>query len=159
MTTRAIKQSLFYGCWKEAGHFLFSITGGRVRDPLVENLSPELHIDGSLAPKVFRGAVTCLFLITDNVARRRAEHGAEECPEGQFLRHVLPSGFTAIAFWDRNQGDTRPGCNSNFLLFGEHTSEVMLTEFRKHFPHVVENLDNAGVALVEVFPTRAISTP
>ena len=26
-----------------------------------------------------------------------------ECPQGQFLLHHLPNGFTAIAWWDRTQ--------------------------------------------------------
>jgi hypothetical protein len=73
-----------------------------------------------------------------------------ECPQGQFLRHVLPNGFTAIQWWDRCQGDGRGACNSTVLLEGTHTTPEMLEALYAHFPHVAENLKRAGVQLVEV---------
>ena len=73
----------------------------------------------------------------------------KEYPQGQFLRHKL-NGFTLIAWWDRNQGDSRDGCNSNFIWEGEHTSEEMVAEFRKLFPTIAKNLDDANIELVEI---------
>jgi hypothetical protein len=75
-----------------------------------------------------------------------------ECPQGQFLLHHGVHGYTLIQWWDRCQGDTRGACNSSILLEGDHTSEEMLAALREHFPHVLANLERAGVALVEVTP-------
>jgi hypothetical protein len=57
----------------------------------------------------------------------------EECPQGQFLRHVLDSGYTAISWWDRTQYDKRGAINSTILLEGEHTSDEVLAAGREHF--------------------------
>jgi hypothetical protein len=63
---------------------------------------------------------------------------------------VLDTGYTAISWWDRNQGDTRGACNSTVLLEGTHTADEMVAALREHFPHVAANLAKAGIELVEV---------
>lgn len=86
------------------------------------------------------------------VANWRAARGIGGQPSngGQSLLHHLDTGFTAIQWWDRCQGDTRGACNSTVLLEGKHTAEEMLAALREHFPHVLANLEKAGVKLVEV---------
>jgi hypothetical protein len=80
------------------------------------------------------------------------DYDSSEYPQGQFLVHHLDSGYTAMAWWDRCQGDTRGACNSTILLEGRHTAEEMLAALQKHFPHVLANLEKHGVKLVEVNP-------
>lgn len=79
-------------------------------------------------------------------------YNASECPQGQFLRHTF-HGYTLLQWWDRCQGDKRGACNSTVLLEGEHSTEEMLAALKEHFPHVLANLEKAGVQLVEVFAT------
>ena len=55
-----------------------------------------------------------------------------------------------MQWWDGNQGDTRSNCNSTILVKGEHTAEEMLAALHEHFPHVAQNLEKAGVKLVDV---------
>ena len=130
------------------------------------------HLDGALAPRTHQrtGKITCNWHMAVTRRRRdarddRREGGgapapispaplwgpahSDECRQGMFLRHVLPNGFTAIQWWDRNQGDSRGACNSTVLLEGTHTTEEMLAALGQHFPHVLENLRKAGVELVE----------
>ena len=75
---------------------------------------------------------------------------SEEYPQGHFLIHHLDNGFTAMAWWDGNQGDERGACNSTILLEGKHTAEEMRAALHEHFPHVEANLKKAGVKLVDV---------
>ncbi len=81
--------------------------------------------------------------------RDQDRYNATECPQGQFLRHRFGK-WTLIQWWDRCQGDKRGACNSTLLLEGEHTTEGMIAALKEHFPHVLENLEKAGVELVEV---------
>ncbi len=156
----------FFGCWNVAGHYLWWPSGQFVRDrareylPILHeedtrqmHLSPRVHLDGSLAPKRYEKlhepGISCYAKRPD----KRHFYNGEECPQGQFLRHVLDyedGRYTAISWWDRCQGDTRGACNSTLLLEGAHTSEEMLAALAEHFPHVVNNLWRAGVNLVEV---------
>jgi len=115
------------------------------------------HLDGTLAPKRWRwrhgGALCWQGQGTTKEESERVHYDADELPQGQFLRHVLDNGFTALAWWDRCQGDERGACNSVFLMEGEHDTPSMLAALREHFPHVVANLERHVVALVEVFPS------
>jgi hypothetical protein len=111
------------------------------------------HLDGGLAPK-FRprdGGIGFAAELSDESERSRAYYSWQELPQGQFLRHYLTNGLTAISWWDRCQGDERGGCNSTILLEGEHTSEEMLEALERHFPRVLDNLNGKGIELVEVF--------
>ena len=145
-------RAYYFGCWNEAGHFLHADWGARAWEAsrTVEYCNRErtCHLDGSLAPRVDNntGAIGCYFLAgkTRDARQHYAFYRSEECPQGQFLRHVLTTGFTAIQWWDRNQGDERGACNSTVLVEGEHTTEEMLAAMREHFPHVLENLEAGG---------------
>jgi len=132
---------LFFGCWGEAGHVLRRPAGRSV-------LPPGLHVklcgmlDSNLAPRRTRRG---------SISWGGADSAAVEYPQGQFLRHQM-LGYTILSWWDRCQGDSRPGSNSSIIAVGVYTSEVMLAALAEHFPTVIENLKRAGVELVEVFP-------
>lgn len=146
----------FFGVWDQPGHFLRGPGGRFARDdsPIVyfegvdrsdgEPRRGRRHLDGSLAPRRSRrsGIVSCSAAGLDPYA-------SDECPQGEFLRHDLSNGFTAIQWWDRTQGDGRGACNSTVLARGKFTSEEMLAMFAEHFPSRKARLDAAGVALVE----------
>ncbi len=137
----------YFGCWGEAGHYLHDPTGHCPREShAIEHFmfnGEKRHLDGNLAPRLLGSKLSCGKL--EGPYPRSAE-----CPQGQFLRHELSTGFTAIAWWDRNQGDTRGACNSTVLVRGSHTTETMLANFAHHFPSVKARLDKAGVRLVEM---------
>jgi hypothetical protein len=147
---------LFFGCWNQAGHYLF-VPGGRsaysagLRERF-EYYGDRVHLDGTLAPR--RHKYTEQLCWSGQGAtpeqQQRITYDSDEYPQGQFLRHVLSTGFTAIQWWDRTQGDTRGACNSTILLEGEHTDEEMLAALRENFPHVLANLDAAGIKLISV---------
>lgn len=146
----------YFGCWGCPGHYLH-IPGGRdyARDEscCVYYGQPgnQRHLDGSLAPRRMRdGSVIWSGSGDTEERRRRLRYDSEELDEGQFLRHELDNGFTAIQWWDRHQGDGRGACNSTILLRGSHTSEEMLAALAQHFPQVLARLTAAGIALVEV---------
>lgn len=143
----------FFGCWNEAGHYLWAPRAGNgPRD--LEYYGNRVHLDGTLAPRRDRRTGELCWsgngITVDE--RRRIEFSSDEYPQGQFLRHELSNGFTAIQWWDRCQGDRRGACNSTILLEGKRTSDEMLAALKEHFPHVLANLEKAGVQLEEVFP-------
>ncbi len=139
----------FFGCWNESGHYLHEPGGRRARGDGPEWYGDRRHLDGTLAPRIDRrtGLITWL-----GMSKTSSNTMSSECPQGQFLRHELNSGFTAIQWWDRNQGDSRSACNSTFLWRGQHTSEEMLAELAEHFPHALARLTAAGISLIEVHP-------
>jgi hypothetical protein len=143
------RRALYFGCWKQAGHYLFDESGAHVDGRDIEVVDG-VHLDGSYAPKIAAGGAV-VFAAQDPSARRDLiRYNAREAPEGQFLRHER-GGFTLIQWWDRHQGDTRGACNGTFLLEGGHDSATMLAELGARFPHVVENLRRAGIELVELY--------
>ncbi len=146
-------QCFYFGCWNAPGNYLHGPSGWRDhRLEYYANAADRVHLDGTLAPRAHQrtGALCWVGQGETNDARRRIEYDSREYPQGQFLRHVLSTGVTAIQWWDRCQGDGRGACNSTILLEGEHTTEEMLTALGEHFPHVLENLKRHGVELVEV---------
>lgn len=151
-------RALFFGCWNRPGHFLWAPGGHGVRGDTdrVELYDGQSHLDGNLAPRKMKahhgGALCWAGQGATQKERDRIRYDSDECPEGQFLRHALPNGFTALQWWDRRQGDRRGACNSTVLLEGDHPTVVMLAALREHFPHVIANLNRAGIALVEVTP-------
>lgn len=156
-------RALFFGCWNQPGHFLFGPDGRWPRDESLEYVHPGVHLDGSLAPRRWRaeyyGVGLCWQAQGENQEQRdRIRYNSEEYPEGQFLRHLLPNGFTAIQWWDRHQGDTRGACNSTVLVEGERTSDEMIAALAEHFPHVLANLRRAEIVLVDVTPSAPAST-
>lgn len=147
---------LYFGCWEEPGHTLIDIAGRAVssRHPSVRFAigGEAVHIDGSLAPRLStKGLVWAAQGKTDQ-ERIRIDCRSSEAPQGQFLRHELSNGYTAIQWWDRQQGDKRGGSNSTILLAGQHDSEELLAALDAFFPNVRANLIRGGVQLVEVFP-------
>lgn len=110
-----------------------------------------IHLDSSLAPRLTKyGQITWMGSASTVEERNKIPFNTTECPQGQFLLHHLSNGFSAIQWWDRCQGDDRLGCNSTVLLEGVHTADELLNAFRQYFPHLLENLDRAGVKLIEV---------
>ena len=145
-------KAFYFGAWGVPGHGLYK-PGGRSPDRRTRHLL-EGHIDAQYAPRrheYSRELCWCRQGTTDK-ERKSIEYKRKELPQGKVLRHSI-NGFTMISWWDRNQGDRRPGCNSNFLLDGEHTSETMLEKFRELFPTIAANLDKADIKLVDVTPS------
>jgi len=129
---------------------------GRARADLPNDEAWQLcHIDGWFAPKRGRSGKLCWQAQAKTVEEDHALHwdirDSAEYPQGQFLRH-RHGKWSLLQWWDRAQGDKRGACNSSILLEGEHTTEELLAALKEHFPHVLANLDKAGVELVEVFP-------
>ncbi|KKM96316.1 hypothetical protein LCGC14_1179310 [marine sediment metagenome] len=148
----------YFGCWNRPGHYLHRPGGASCRDYQEEQRLTHFgkgdhrhHLDGTLAPrKSNRTGKLCWIGQDDKDDSDHIRYRSEEYPEGQFLIHHLDNGFTAMQWWDRNQGDTRGACNSTILLKGEHAGGDMLMALHEHFPHVAENLKKAGIALDEV---------
>lgn len=147
---------LYFGCWNDYGHVLRA-PGGR-RSALDHDFAWELSckLDGQWAPRKGRSGKLCWQAQAPDSEDDRALgwelRDSSECPQGQFLLHQGVMGYTLIQWWDRCQGDKRGACNSTILLEGEHTTEELLAALTAHFPHVLANLEKAGVQLVEVFP-------
>jgi hypothetical protein len=137
----------YFGCWGEAGHYMH-LPGGRSSgrdDRAIEYYGESRHIDGTLAPRKHRDGTVCCGL------QDRDAH--EHCPEmrqGLFLLHHLDNGWTAIQWWDRNQGDSRGACNSTVLAKGQHTADEMVALAERYFPQVMQRLSEGNFELVEV---------
>ena len=146
-------RSYFYGCWNGPGHFMFR--GNTSRDPQEENrlhyFDDYVHLDSNLAPRHHprMGLIWCGQFKTRE-ERQRMQYASEEYPQGKFMRHYLSTGFTALQWWDRCQGDSRGNCNSTILLEGRREVSQVLGALEKYFPHVIRNLDSHGVKLEEV---------
>jgi hypothetical protein len=151
----------YFGCWNRPGHYLHAPGGHVSWQEQVTLFGNGFHLDGTLAPrKNSAGQVFWVALAKDDDNNReRFRYAGSECPQGQFLCHVLDNGFTAIQWWDRCQGDTRGACNSTILLEGEHTAEEMIAALEEHFPHVLANLKRGGVELVQVTPNATGAVP
>lgn len=66
------------------------------------------------------------------------------CPVGREIEGAAklihdPSGWTALAFWDRS-GDSRPGSNSVFIAEGTYAFNGMLVECKARFPSVFSRI-------------------
>jgi hypothetical protein len=160
----------YFGCWNQPGHGLHRPGGASVgRDSHdlefcggVDGEGYRTHLDSALAPRKRtkgRGKIGALCWLAQGAIkdeRLRIGYDSEEYPQGQFLRHFLTNGYTAIQWWDRCQGDTRGACNSTLLVEGERTCAEMLEALRTYFPHVVDNLTRAGVQLVEIDCTTGL---
>lgn len=149
----------FFGCWNEPGHYLFEPGGRRPRGGPFDPLGPGTGylLDGGYAPRrAHPGTVTAAdsrggicWAAMRPADRHRAHRESEECPQGEYLIHQR-DGFTLMSWWDRCQGDQRGACNSALLVEGEHDAAIMLAELAARFPHVLANLQRAGVDLREV---------
>jgi len=142
----------YFGCWgNTAGHYMRGPGDFRARER-VSYFGNHMHIDGSLAPRSDHGRIVWAAQGVTREERSRLSWETKECDQGVFLLHNLDTGFTAVQWWDRTQGDTRGGCNSTVLLEGNHTAEEMLAALAEHWPEVLANLEKAGVKLVDVTP-------
>lgn len=153
-----MSSAFFFGCWNGIGHYWHK-PGGATVSRAEEHSHPFTRwIDTGWAPRKFkpgcymnRGLVAdpaCCFARegrTDDECRT-ITYDTEEHEQGVFLIHVR-GDWTLMSWWDRVQGDTRGACNSNFVLQGEHAEAEMIAALREHFPHVVANLDRAGITL------------
>ena len=153
---------LFLGCWgNEPGHYMFSSTPttfgfrrekSRYADRLIAidgTLAPRRVLEGTRTSRKYRGIIW-QGRGTTSAARDLIERDSGEMPDGQFLLHHLDTGYTAIQWWDRTQGDTRPGSNSTILLEGHHTSDEMIAALHEHWAPVAANLKKVGIVLVDV---------
>lgn len=111
-----------------------------------------IHIDGSLAPRTLQNssALCWIGMGQDDRIRNHIRYHSSEVPQGQFFRHELDTGYTAIQWWDRVQGDSRGACNSTILLEGKRSTEEMLRALESHFPSVLKNLQNHNIPLIEL---------
>ena len=155
--------ALFFGCWNGAGHFWWQPGGERVvsrNEPIIR------RIDGGYAPRRWRSDLhlrrhlvknpACCFIVEqiDEQNQRHIEYDTVEYEQGAFAIHPLLIGpnfepATLMSWWDRTQGDTRPGCNSNLLVSGVHNAADMHIELLGGFPRVQSNLTRAGIILRE----------
>ncbi len=123
---------LFFGCWKEAGHYMRDPggdmpriqVGGMVTDRWSNVVPWGTRVDGCLAPRLPNGA---------------------ERPNGVASFHVsievLPGGeenvWTAISWWD-NSIDTRGNSSCTFLADHNGSASSLLAEARAAFPQIFE---------------------
>ena len=152
MTETKTDRCFYFGCWNQPGHYLFGHVS-YTEEKKIAYYGAGRHLDATLAPRRFH-YTSELTWIGEHAQEKHhtISSKTEECPQGQYLRHFLDNGFTAVQWWDRTQGDTRGACNSTILLEGEHTAEEVLAAGRVNFPTVFENLAKAGVELVEARP-------
>lgn len=148
----SMNRVFYFGCWNKPGHHLWEPGGRRIND-----IGPDVggdatydlfcRCDGGLAPRRRSNGDIVVAIVP------AVRYGTAECRQGEFVlghvqaRHVP---FTTISWWDRCQGDSRPGCSSTIIVEGEHDSAAMLAAGYANFPHVWENLKKHGVELVEV---------
>lgn len=152
----------WHGCWGEAGHYLFDREGRRVGHAT----SPPCPfvgarwLDGGLAPRrVFDGheiklrvdvptdrVVFTRMAPTDRNESDMIKWHSDEADQGVALLHRM-LGATVAAWWDRTQGDTRPGSNSCFIVEGDHGIDEVPHMFSSMFPAQAERLSTAGVTL------------
>lgn len=129
----------------------------RAHHPLLDPFT--VPLDGGYAPRRARagtrtagalGPIVWRAQGVDVEARRRIEYDSDECPQGEYLHHLDVYGFTALAWWDRTQGDRRGNCSTTLLAEGDHDISAMLDQLAADFPGVLDNLRRAGVELREV---------
>jgi hypothetical protein len=146
-----VAECLFFGCWGRPGHGLFA-SGGRP-SPRHRVFDLGWELDGTLAPKRSSDGVVFSLSGLKPDERYRLDRHSTECPQGQYLVHLLDwplmstTKWAAASWWDRCQGDDRAGCNSTVLLEGGHSAEEVVQALRDHFPTVLGNLARAGVEL------------
>lgn len=136
----------YFGCWGYPGHRLFAAGGRTVVVPDLEGV----RLDGSLAPRMMDGKIYYDGQIALPGARWRFIERSRECRPGQFLRHRVGE-YTALAWWDSYQGDSRPGSNSVLLLrWPPATAEEVIAAGRLYFPQVLKNLSAHGIQLTQM---------
>lgn len=99
-------RAFFFGCWKEAGHYLYERTQDIPDRPA--GLRP-VHdrATRTVLPFSDYGRLDGLFPPVDPAQRQG------------IARVAFFDGWTIVAFWDRSGPDKRMGCNSAFIIQGE----------------------------------------
>jgi hypothetical protein len=98
----------YFGCVREAGHYMFD-HNLRTQWDVLDTNPWKYEVDSGLCPK-----------------------GPEI--QGRALVHHK-DGWTALSFWDRSV-DKRGKCNSNFLAEGTFTFAQMWEYAQKYFPSI-----------------------
>jgi hypothetical protein len=145
-----VSDVLFFGCRDQPGHSLWGPGWASVSRHSAWGLGWDL--DGDYAPRRSRdGRLVFTAPYSDVGVKQRVRFDTVECPQGQYLLHVLGEPghpcWTVASWWDRCQGDERGGCSSTVLLEGVHSFEEVLQSLLEHFPSVLANLARRGVEL------------
>ena len=109
------KTLLYFGCFKDKGHFLYDEYGSTVRDH---------HVD-----LMFRG---------ENMAflkRMDAVYTYGTAQRQSLYNEVIIGNFRILAWWDRSV-DTRPGSNSALIGRGYSSDVEMLADYSIRYPHI-----------------------
>jgi hypothetical protein len=110
----------YFGCWDEAGHYLFSPDGHSMSRIMAERYGIPFRtelLDGLFAPRYVK----------------------EDDTKTQL---IYVHGWTFLAMWDRSV-DTRPGSNCVFLIGGNYDEDMMWTIARQRYPKIVARLKAA----------------
>lgn len=115
MTTKPYM--VYFGPYKESGHFFYDETGWRLMRDEVQKLPWQHELDGTLQPGqvLWRG--------------EWVQRGPRI--EGEALLHHK-DGWTALSMWDSSV-DTRPGCNSTYIAQGIFTFDEMVALAKERF--------------------------
>lgn len=138
------KNAYYFGCWREAGHYLWKPGMSHAWDDERGGVLPWKRVDGCFAPAERRRP--------DSSGTRTVN---KEAPQGHAAL-VHDGGWTVIAFWDRSV-DKRGGCNSNFFIRGTHPWEDAVRIARHHFPDVWGRLPFEVVLVQEPDGSKAVS--
>ena len=150
----------FFGCWDQPGHYLHGRDGAAPSTKPHALVQMHHRLDGCYAPrKMLSGVLSGQIVFTAQCggfrdAAQFLETRSGELDQGHYLRHRFEgTDVSLISWWDRTQGDTRHGCNSAFVVVGDHTAEALVDAFPRVYPSRAARLERAGVRLVEVKPT------
>ena len=104
--------AFYFGCWREAGHYLFCPSGRQASYRLPDDFP------------ISRGDILDAGFLPANLPE--VEGLASFC-------HL--NGWTIISFWDRSV-DKRGKSNSSFLLRGEYSFDVACKAAAEVFPAI-----------------------
>lgn len=108
---------LFFGCWNESGHRLWT----RSRTSISEHQAKEWNFPSG---KLLDGSPLLLPLPREDL------HGC---------RTYLPSFHCTVLSWWNNIWDDRPGVNSHVILRGRSGTELIWDSFQMGFPELVKH--------------------
>ena len=116
MSESNIGPCFYFGCKKQAGHFLFNEQGWQASRSSEIELPFRYHIlDGGLLPA-----------------------GRPEVQGEAVLVHI--GSHTVVSFWDRSV-DTRGGCNSSFVIPSHVDFSTAIAISKERFPWVWERIN------------------
>jgi hypothetical protein len=126
----------YFGCIREAGHYLYSSNGWKDYSLLDTIIPWRYKVDGNLCPPDMSGQYEI---------------------EGLAMLHYK-DGWTALAFWDRSV-DHRHKSNSCFLAPGYFSFEEMLKLAKEYFPSVMKRFSFSIVLAVTAPPKPINNVP